>query len=334
MLRKQRIQMSVGIVIAGVMALVAVVGMPHSARALTDTANTLRIAPVRTDIDIPAGTNKTIKVTVSNLTNAPIAVKAVMNDFIAGDERGTPALILDADKSAPTHSLKRFMKPIGDFTIPAQDSKTVSVVITVPQDAQAGGYFGAVRFAPTDPDGGGQVNLSASAASIILVSVPGPTTEKLSLTDFEIQQGGKTGAFFQSANDLQALLRLESKSNVQLAPTGKISVKQGNSVVYETDFNAEVPRDMILPDSARRWDIPLKNIDSFGHYTVYATLTYGTANQTIEVNKSFWVIPWIVIIIAIGAVLLLVGAIIFIIFAIRRRHRKVQLGHRGGSRRY
>lgn len=228
------------------------------------------------------------------------------------------------------------MKPLQDKTIPAGKSAVFPVVITVPKDAQAGGYFGAIRFAPTDPSGDGQVNLSASAASIILLSVPGPTVEKLTLTDFNVQQGGKSGTFFQSANDLQVAFRLKSESNIQVAPFGKISVKQGDKVVYEHDFNTatDQARDMVLPDSARRWDIPLKNIDSFGNYTVYATLTYGKSNQTLEVNQSFWVIPWIVIAIAAGAVLLLVGVIIAVVVAIRRRRRKVQLGHRGGTRRY
>lgn len=305
-----------------------------STYATTNAANTLKIAPVRSDIEVEKGKEHSVEVTISNLTDSDITVRAITNDFIAGDERGTPALILDPEKYAPTHSLKRFMKPMADVTIPANKGKTIKVEIVVPADAQAGGYFGAIRFAPTDSSGSGQVNMSASVASIILLTVPGPSTEKLELTDFYIQQANKKGTFFQSANDLDTVVRFKSSSNVQVAPFGKISVKQGDKVVYEYDFNDQAPRDMILPDSARRWDIPLKNIDSFGHYTVYATLTYGKTNQTVEMSQSFWVIPWIVIIIAVGGVLLLVGAIVFSVFAIRRRHRKVQLGQRGGLRRY
>lgn len=322
MLLRQRIQVYVRTIslLAVIVAVSVSLGLTRPTAAV-ETANTLKVSPVRSDVEVKAGSSKTIMTTVTNLTDQPISVKAITNDFIAGDERGTPALILDADKYAPTHSLKKFMQPIGDITIPAKKTEIVNVVIKVPKDAQAGGYFGAVRFAPTDPDGGGQVNLSASVASIILMTVPGPTVEKLTMTDFDIQQGGRTGTYFQSANDLQVSLRLESKSNVQVGPFGKISVKQGDKVVYDYDFNGEDPRDMVLPDSARRWDIPLKNIDSFGYYTVYATITYGKANQTIEISKSFWVIPWIVIAIAAGAVLLLVGIIIAIIVAIRRRKR-------------
>jgi len=302
----------------------------HSVAAQTNTANTLKVSPVRTDIEIPAGTSKTVQTTVTNLTKAPITVRPIENDFVSGDERGTPALILDADKFAPTHSLKRFMTPLTDVTIPAGKTQVIKVVITVPKNAQAGGYFGAVRFAPTTPDEGGQVNLSGSVASLILMTVPGPVTEKLDMTNFDIQQDGKSGSFFQSPNDLQASVRFENKGGVQAGPFGKVSVKQGDKVVYEADFNNKDPRDMILPDSARRWDIPLKKIESFGNYTVSATFTYGAKNQTIEVTKSFWVVPQFIIIATIIAVLLLVGLIVGIAFLVRnRRHRN--RGNRGSS---
>lgn len=296
----------------------------------TNTANTLKISPVRSDIEIKPGESKKVQTFITNLTKGSITVKPIMNDFVAGDERGTPALILDEDKFAPTHSLKRFMKPLPNITVEAGKARTVDVTIVVPKDAQAGGYFGAIRFAPTTPDGGGQVNLSGSVASLILLSVPGPVVEKLDLTEFNIQQGGKSGSFFQSSNDLQATARFTSSSNIQLGPFGKLSVKQGDKVVYDTDFNNKTPRDMILPDSARRWDFPLKNIDSFGYYTVSATFTYGAKNQTIEVEKSFWVVPWIVIAIAVGGVLLLILLIVGIWLFLRSYKRRVLRSHGGG----
>jgi hypothetical protein len=318
-----------------VIALAVTVGsfmsLQSVASAAENAANTLKISPVRTDIEIEPGTSKTIQTTVTNITKAPITVRPIENDFVAGDERGTPALILDADKYAPTHSLKRFMAPLTDVTIPAGKTQIVKVTITVPQNAKAGGYFGAVRFAPTTADEGGQVNLSGSVASLILMTVPGPVTEKLNLTDFSIQQAGKAGTTFSSPNDLQASFRFENKGDVQVAPFGKVSVKQGDKVVYEADVNNKDPRDMILPDSARRFDIPLKNIESFGNYTVSATLTYGKKNQTIEVTKSFWVIPQMLIIAVAVGVLLLVGLIVGIWLFLRNYKRRILRSNgRGG----
>mgnify|MGYP002413724901 CR=1 FL=1 len=297
------------------------------------TANTLKVTPVRADVEIKAGEKKILKVTVSNITDGLVTVRPVQNDFIAGDERGTPALILDADKFAPTHSLKRFMAPLADVTIPARQSKVIDVTITVPQTAQAGGYFGAIRFAPTSPDEGGQVNLSASVASLILMRVPGPVEETLSLTDFQVQQKGKSGNYFNTPDDLQVTYRFKNDGNVQIGPMGKISVTKDKKVVYDADFNNKTPRDVILPDSARRWETGLKNIETFGNYEVTATFTYGEKNQTIEVKKSFWVIPMHLIYIAIGAVLGLILLIVGIWFFLRSYKRRI-LGGGGGRRRH
>lgn len=311
---------------AAAIAATLLAGVPSSAQTNNST-NVLKISPVRSDIEIKPGETKTVPTTVTNLTKTPITVRAVQNDFVSGDETGTPALILDAGKFAPTHSLKRFMKPLPDVTIPAAQAKTIAVTITVPKDAQAGGYFGAIRFAPTSPDGGGQVNLSASAASLILLTVAGNITEKLHLTSFDIQQDGKTGSYFQTANDIQASFRFENKGNVQVGPIGKLWVKEGGNVIYETDFNNKNPRDVVLPDAARRWEVPLKKIGGFGNYTVGATFTYGKNNQSVEITRSFWVIPQGIIIAAIAGTLALVAVIVGGWLFLRGYKRRILRSH-------
>lgn len=318
--------------LAGVTLLSSI--LSSAAFAADTTANVLKVTPVRSDIEIPAGQKKTVPVTVTNVTDGPILVKPIMNDFVAGDERGTPAVILDENEFAPTHSLKRFMKTASDVTIPGKQSRVIEVVITVPADAQAGGYFGAVRFAPSDPDGGGQVNLSASVASLILMTVPGPTVDKLVLTDFTVKQKDKASWFFTTPNDLNLTFRLENKGNVQQGPFGKISVKKGNEVVHEVDFNTDSPRDMVLPNSARRWDVPLEGIDGFGKYTVSATLTYGAKNQTIQMTETFWIIPvWVMIAAGVGVALLLLIIVLIWWLIRRRRNRRVSLSGGYGLRR-
>jgi len=325
MLVAKHVQANVRTVVAMIvmLAVVVVLFAGTNAFAADNTANTLKVSPVRTDIEINPGETKKVKTTVTNLTDEPITVKPIENDFVAGDERGTPALILDEDKFAPTHSLKRFMTPLKNVTIPAGQSKVIEVVITVPANAQAGGYFGAVRFAPTSPDGGGQVNLSASVASLVLLNVPGDAVEKLELTDFQIQQNGVSGSNFRTPNNLQATARFENKGSVQLGPFGKVSVKKGDKVIYASDFNNKDPRDMVLPDSARRWDVPLKNVGTFGKYEVTAVFTYGTKNQTIEVTKSFWVIPTGVIIWSIVGLIVLIGLIVAIWLFLRSYKRRI-----------
>lgn len=303
----------------------------NSNETTTNSTNTLQLSPVRSDLTIAPGKTDKVMVKITNLTDSDLVVEPIANDFVAGDERGTPALILDEDEFAPTHSLKRFMSVPGNVTIAADSSKEVPITINVPADAQPGGYYGAVRFQPVNGEGSEQVNVNASAASLILMTVPGDVVEKLNLTDFEVQQGGEAGTIFQSANDLQLFFRLENKGNIQEGPFGNITVKQGEEVVHSQEFNAEQPRDVVLPDSARRWNVPLKNIGSFGNYTVTATLTYGQDNKTIEAAQSFWIIPWSVIAAAVGGTLLLIGLIVGGRYFLKSYKRRILRSHGGGG---
>lgn len=318
---KRRFQTNIRIIMTIAIAAV-LLGVFRPSFASAATANTLKVSPIRTDTQILPGASKKVQITVSNLTNSAITVHPSINDFVAGDENGTPALILDETQYAPSHSLKRFVSPLSDFSIPASQAKTIDVNISVPSTAQAGGYFGAVRFSPASGDTGGQVNLSPSVASLILLTVPGDIVQKLQLTNFDVQQHNTKGSFFATPDDMSVKIRFENKGNVQVGPFGKISVKQGNKVVYSTDFNNKPQRDMVLPDTARAWTVPLQNIGTFGHYTVLSTFTYGDKNETIEAAQSFWVVPPAYIIGAIIALVVLIGLIVLTFFLIRRSRRR------------
>ena len=178
-------------------------------------ANSLKVSPLRTDVSIDPGETKTVKITISNPTGSAVSVRPVQNDFVADGEDGTPALILEEAEYAPSHSLKRFLQPLESFTLEGGESRTIEATIAVPEDAEPGGYFGAVRFMPTSPDGGGQVNLSASVASLILLRVNGDAPEKLSLTDFTIQQNGRSATFFTASDNMSASVRFKNDGDVQ-----------------------------------------------------------------------------------------------------------------------
>lgn len=332
----QRIKnnITIGLLLVAVAITSVFVVQPVAHAADENIANTLKITPVRRDIEIAAGASQAVQVTIMNTSETPVVVQAIQNDFIAKGEDGTPAIILDADEYAPTHSLKRYMTPLPNISLGAKESKTIEVTITIPKDARAGGYFGAIRFIPAATADGGQVNMSGSVASLMLVTVPGDFKEKLTLTNFHVQQNGKDGKYFQNPNNLSASFRFANDGDVQNAPFGNISVKKGDKVVYSYEFNQTAPRDVVLPDSARRWDVPLKNIDTFGHYTVEATLTYGKANKTVNVTQEFWVVPLVVIVGGIVGLLVLIGVIVTIVAFLRSYKKRIINSYGRGGRRH
>lgn len=281
----------------------------------------MKISPLRTDVSIEAGESGTVEVFITNLISSTATLKPIANDFVAGDEKGTPSIILDENSYAPSHSLKRFMQPLENIVVEPGKARKVEITINVPKDAQAGGYYGVIRFAPAS-SAGQPLDLNASVASLILLRVPGPVVEELVLTDFAVQQNGGTATNFRTPDNLELLLRFQNKGNVHVSPFGEVTVQKDKKVLYSYKFNQEDPKDTVLPDSARRWQVPLKNLGKFGKYKITGTFGYGTKGQTINVEKTVWIIPTLYILGAIGAVVLLVvivGGIWLFLRAYKRR---------------
>lgn len=301
---------------------------PATPSKSNNSPNAIKLAPLRQSLTLEPGKTATVNVTITNVNPTPVSMKVVLNDFVAGDEKGNPAILLDENSYAPTHSLKRFMKPVPNVTIAAGATQDVPITIAVPADAQAGGYYGAARLTPVAVGASGNLNLGASASSLILLTVPGNLVERLNITNFEIQQQGSSASSFRTPDNLELYVRFQNLGNVQVAPFGQINVTKGNKVVYKHDFNGNPDqRDQVLPDSARKWNIPLKNISKFGKYKVTANFTYGTKSEALQIEKTFWVIPTMYLIFG-GIALLVLLFIIGLIVALIRAKRNNKLSSR------
>ena len=293
------------------------------AQSSDGAASNLQVSPLRTSVTIDPGETKVVPVTIRNLSSNTVTLRAITNDFIAGDdESGQPSIILDENEYAPTHSLKRYLQQIDNVTLAANEEKAIPVTVVVPESAPSGGYYGAVRFVPADA-GSAQVAIAPSVASLVLVRVAGDYRESLELKEFSIRQDGSTKAFLTSGEKITTVVRLENKGNVHVEPFGSVFVSKGNKTIYSAAINDTEPRGAILPDSTRKWEVPLENMTDFGKYTVSVTLGYGDANQTIEYERTIWVVPVLYLALAGGALLIVLGIIVAIFLSIRSYKKKL-----------
>lgn len=311
------------------LALIASVAVSQPVYAQSNDAkgvgDSLKVSPLRTDLTIQPGDTAKATVYIQNLNPVPVTLHMISNDFIAGDkENGVPNIILDEDKYAPIHSLKRFMQTTRDFTVGPGERKGVDVVIKVPSSAQAGGYYGAIRFITADSAGNKNVNVKGSVASLLILTVPGNLVESLSLKEFSLQHNGKGfGHIVNSPDKVESVIRLENKGNLHLAPFGLVTVQKGKKTIYEAKINDTQPPGLVLPDSTRKFTTPVKNLSKFGKYKVIATLGYGENGQTITAERTFWVIPTTYIFGAIGTLFILIGMIVLVVSSLRSYKRRI-----------
>ena len=273
--------------------------------------NGLRISPVRTDATVQPGHSQTINLSVTNVTGAAASFQAIINDFVASpDESGNPSIIFDPTKFAPSHSLKRYVGPVSVVTLQPGEEKNVPIVVNIPANAAGGGYYGAVRFAPATPNlPNTQLSLSGSVGSLILVKVPGNIKEQVGIAGIDVVSGKHHGNFFTSSKDMNVVLRFKNTGNIQEAPFGKLQVKnRGNKTIGSYELNNIVPAGNVLPDSTRRFVVPIKT-GGFGQYKIEGNFGYGSAGQLLSVATTIYIIPLPVIIAFVVVVVLLAVAI-------------------------
>lgn len=288
-----------------------------SAKGTVDSGTGYRISPVRTDLEITAGSSKMVRVYIKNVSENKEDLKVYINDFRSDNEDGSPALYLNNER-APRSSLKQYIAPqLNNTTLQPGEQKAVDIKINIPANAKPGGYFGAVRFAPANTQGSDTVNLAASVASLILVTVPGKYKEQVSIASFAVAQDGHQHAFFTSSKKLQAIVRFQNKGDVQEQPFGKVVLSKGSTVIGTYEINNTTPRGNILPDSIRRFSVDLNNVGSVGKYTIEGNFGYGNKGQLLTAKTSFYVIPLALII----AVVLGLLVLLFLIFGLPRLMR-------------
>lgn len=301
--------------------------IPVNAYAASSAAvNGYRISPVRTDLTVKPGSSETVTVLIQNVSASVENLQVIINDFQApNDESGDPALLLN-DASAPQHSLKQFVTaPHQTFTLQPKQQTSVGVLIKVPAGTAGGGYYGAIRFAPVGAGGSKNVNLSASVASLVLITVPGNLSEQLAIKNFGVTQGKSTEPrhIFFSAKNLHALVSFQNSGNVQEQPFGKILLKRGSNTLQTQPVNASGLPGNVLPDSARRFTVTLDKVGWYGKYKAEGNFGFGSQGRLLSAQYTFYVIP--VLFIVIG--LIIIVAILFLIFGlprmIRRYNRRV-----------
>ncbi|HSX32629.1 MAG TPA: DUF916 domain-containing protein [Candidatus Saccharimonadales bacterium] len=290
-------------------------------RSQVGSGNALKVSPVRYDFTMDPGTTKTFDVIITNLTSVMARLHPAVNDFVAsGDETGTPSIILDEDKYAPSHSLKQFVNPLKDFDLKSGDERTVKITINVPKDAAGGGYYGAIRFAPAAAPGSDKnVNLAASVGSLVLLKVNGEIKEDLVVKSFDVRKKDKPGSFFMDNKNIVGVVRFENNGNVQAEPFGTVVLKRFGKNVSTTQVNdnSDGQRGSVLPESVRRFDVELKGLSSFGKYTMEGNFGYGNSGQLLSSKTTFYVIPLFIILLGVGVLLFL----LFLIFGLPRMIR-------------
>lgn len=276
----------------------------------------IKVSPLRIEKIVDPGEvlEKTIKIT--NVSDSPKTFYVYLQDFKAGDEKGTALLIPPGSEQGSF--LASWIKVTSEgINFAPGEEKEIPIIIEVPEEAGPGGYYGAIIFgtAPPEIEGGGvAITVGQQTGVLVLLQVSGDVIEDALIREFSTDRN-----FYSTPFKVNFLSRIENLGNVHIKPHGTIEIKNiiGKKVatLRVNDQGANV-----LPNSIRRFENSWEGNFGFGRYTAVLALSFGTfaseggqGRQTIHTERTFWILPWKIIIpVALGLIFLTAFFVLFL----------------------
>ncbi len=270
----------------------------------------LNITPTRSELRVERGKVDVVSVSLKNVSGTDIIAKVFINDFESDDVSGEPRLITDPNRELAT-SIRRFLVGVTDVELAKDEQKTFDIPVQIPEDASPGAYYGVVRYVASPKAAGasdaGQVSLTASVGTLVLIEVPGDIQEQVQLRGVKIFAKAKESTLFTRVPD-QIGIELRNTGNTFSKPFGTVSVKNMfGKTVHTYELNDSIPKANVLPNSTRLFKDSLQGVNTPGRYVVTANISYANGGDILTGTKTFWLVPLWLIIVLVVLLLALVG---------------------------
>ena len=328
-------------VIANVVVfLIAVIVYPH-ALALSP-GSTLTTSPVAVYLTAKPGSTVTTTLQVQNNGPVPVAITLKLEEFKAAGENGEAQIIEPATSDITTSWVHFSQNTIQ--AIPGVWNK-VTMTINVPTSA-AFGYYYAVLFSPDTTISSqaqkGTVNTVKGANAILVLldaHAPGESRQlqiKQFVSDRSVYQYlpanfnvtvHNGGNVFAAPQGDVYISRTENGPPIETLPinTGQGNILPATDRVFQVAWNNGFPvyqqkrvNGQIVsdnngkPEQILNWDINKITSFRFGRYYARLVLVYNNGTRDIPLTEdiSFWVIPWLPLIVVF--VILALGVVGFL----------------------
>jgi len=287
----------------------------------TPTGSGLSISPTISQFTIQPGGSDTIKITLKNITVDNVTAQGFVNDFTSDGTTGNPKILTNETSPSP-HSIRNFVFGLNDIPLQRGEQKNITIGLQVPKDTTPGAYYGIIRYKAVpvgqNAPAPGQVALTASVGTIVLVTVPGNVREQVQVKGLHVYRGGEDGSlFFGPPTSIG--VEVANFGNGFVAPFGSVEVRNMfNKNVLNYQLNNPKQPGNILPGSSRVFTQNIKAINSLGRYTIIASVSYGKGSQVLSVQKTIWYIPkWIAVLF-----IAVIAGLLYLAFRSYRRYQR------------
>ncbi len=243
------------------------------------------VGPGKVELTMDPGETRTVEIAISNRMGVDRDFRLAVED-LSGSQNEERAVVLHGAERGP-YSIRDYLLPaVSRVVIEDGIRAFVPVTVSIPEDAEPGGRYGAVLVSVVSDQPASNVGavMVSRVGVMFFIRVTGDVEEVGSFTNFDTVAGRR----FFTSGPIDFTLSYRNDGNVHLNPYGLITLTNtlGNTVAEQ-----EIDPWFALPDSERSrtlsWDRPLL----FGRYTATVNLNLGYNNIIETKQVSFWVIP-------------------------------------------
>ncbi len=264
----------------------------------------MKVSPVILNISLVPGKEYHYVVTVENLLDSPLPLRATFEDFQTEDEEG--GYVFTQKATSPLLSWITLDK--SDLIIPAHAKETVSLNLTIPKTIKVGGYYGILFFQPVISNQQAQIPLSSKVGVLMLanVGVPSQNPIKGQIVEFSFDK------FLYQKGPLSYLFRFRNTELNFYSAKPFLTLKP--FIGKEQKFSLE--EKFVFPGKTRRWEGAVE-LPNYWHGFYKATLAVSTGQGKQVIEESYLVaLPYTAI--------LVIGVSLCLLYFMITKKKRVQ----------
>lgn len=278
------------------------------------------VGPGRAEIEVRPGQSVMFEISVANRISDGRRFELVVED-ISGSNDASRAVVFMGDERGPQTVKDYISFPENSFNLDLGERARIPVTVSIPADAEPGGYYGGVLVSTVKDDGidegagSARSPIIARIGTLFFITVPGEVVKGGATLDVTLARP----SWWYEKGPIEMRVLYENTGSVHLNPYGEMRVT--NLFGEEVGF-VELEPWFVLPKSLRTRDISWNRELLFGRYTVTTSINRGYDDVVDEFTLTFWVLPWKIV----GGIFL---GIFIILFSIRFFFRTFEFKRKG-----
>lgn len=280
----------------------------HLKSAIAQQSLSVTAVPPRLELEALPGATIQESLKIRNESTADQAFKVVIRDFIVTGNQGTP-IPVDETVSGRWSLASWITVSPKQIMVPAEQTASVDLIISVPNQALPGGHYAMVTYAPIAEANlaqGTGAQVSPQVGSLVYLKVIGDVTEAVNLKEFKVDQ------IFKHYGPTQIRAEIENLGDIHLRPTGKLTI---TNWLKDEVFSEELEEKNIFPFASRTYEWTVPGKWRLGRYAAKLSAQAGDAAIPLTGLIYFWIIP----VKEISLALTIIVTVIILIIILKRR---------------